>query len=236
MTEPLSPASTLTESHTAEVERLLDAMTLAEKAGQVTQVEYGSIAPDEVATWAIGSVLSGGGGNHGDGRVADWRAGVAAYVDGSRQSRLGIPILYGTDAVHGHSNVRGATIFPHNIGLGATRDPELVRAIGRAAALETAATGARWAFAPCLAVPQDVRWGRTYEGFSEDTAVVAELGRAMVEGWHGDDLAAHGVLACPKHFAGEGAMVWGTAGRARHPWIEWWDGCLLYTSPSPRDA
>lgn len=214
----------VTDAGPGAVPRLLAQMTLREKAGQLTQVEYGSITPDEVATWAVGSVLSGGGGNHGDGSARAWRDGVEAYVDGSRRSRLGIPILYGTDAVHGHSNVRGATIFPHNIGLGATNDPDLAREIGRAAALETAATGARWTFAPCLAVPQDIRWGRTYEGFSEDPAVVAELGRAMIEGWHGDELPRDGVVACAKHFVGEGAMRWGTAGSVRHPWIEWWDG------------
>jgi beta-glucosidase len=206
------------------VDALLASMTLAEKAGQLTQVEYGSITPDEVAEWAIGSVLSGGGGNHGDGSAQAWHDGVEIYVEGSRRSRLGVPILYGTDAVHGHNNVLGATIFPHNIGLGATRNVDLARRIGRAAAIETAATGARWTFGPCLAVPQDIRWGRTYEGFSEDPEVVTELGRAMVEGWHGDDLAREGVLACAKHYVGEGAMKWGTAGGDRHPWIEWWEG------------
>ncbi len=200
------------------------AMSLAEKAGQMTLVEFGSITPDEVADASIGSVLSGGGGNPGDGSARAWRANVEAYVAGSLRSRLGIPILYGTDAVHGHSNVKGSTIFPHNIGLGATGDVELVGAVARAAALETVATGARWSFAPCLAVPQDVRWGRTYEGFSQDHDLVAALGAAAVRGWHGDDLAGSGVLACAKHFVGEGAMAWGSAGAQRHPWTDWWDG------------
>ena len=199
-------------------------MTLPEKVGQMTQVEFASITPDEVAAWSIGSVLSGGGGNPGDGSARAWRDSVDAFVAGSRRSRLGIPILYGTDAVHGHNNVVGATIFPHHIGLGATGDADLVRAVSRAAALETAATGARWTFAPCLAVPNDVRWGRTYEGFSQDSALVGRLGRASVEGWHGDDLRTTGVLACAKHYVGEGAMAWGTAGKHRHPWIGWWDG------------
>ncbi|HUS42568.1 MAG TPA: glycoside hydrolase family 3 protein [Ilumatobacteraceae bacterium] len=203
---------------------VVDSMTLPEKAGQMAQVELGSITPDEVAAWSIGSVLSGGGGNPGDGSARAWRESVDAFVAGSRRSRLGIPILYGTDAVHGHNNVIGATIFPHHIGLGATGDADLVRAVSRAAALETSATGARWTFAPCLAVPHDVRWGRTFEGFSQDTALVGRLGRASVEGWHGDDLRATGVLACAKHFVGEGAMEWGTAGKHRHPWIGWWDG------------
>lgn len=204
--------------------RLLTRMTTAEKVGQMTQVEFGSITPDEVATWSIGSLLSGGGGNPGDGSAAAWRQNVQSFVAASRRSRLGIPILYGTDAVHGHNNVLGATIFPHNIGIGATGDPDLMRRISRAAALETAATGARWSFAPCLAVPQDVRWGRTYEGFSQDTQLVSDLGRAAIEGWHGGDLAADGVLACAKHYLGEGSMVWGTAGNHRQPFIDWWNG------------
>jgi beta-glucosidase len=208
----------------SRIDDLVAAMTLAEKVGQMTQVELGSITPAEVAEWAIGSVLSGGGGNPGDGSASGWRAGVESFVAASRRSRLGVPILYGTDAVHGHSNVVGATIFPHNIGLGASGDADLVRRVSRAAALETAATGARWSFAPCLAVPQDIRWGRTYEGFSQDPELVSKLGRAAVEGWHGDDFVATGVLACAKHFVGEGAMEWGTAGAHRHPWIDWWNG------------
>ena len=203
---------------------LLGSMTIAEKAGQMTQVEFGSITPDEVAAWAVGSVLSGGGGNPGDGSASAWRENVDSFVDGSRRSRLGIPILYGTDAVHGHNNVLDATIFPHNIGMGAAGDPDLMRRVSRAAALETAATGARWSFAPCLGVPQDIRWGRTYEGFSQHHELVGELGRAAVEGWHGDELAVDGVLACAKHYVGEGATIWGTAGNHRHPWIDWWDG------------
>jgi beta-glucosidase len=203
---------------------LVASMTLAEKVGQMTQVELGSIMPDDVAAWSIGSVLSGGGGNPGDGSAADWREGVDSFVAGSRRSRLGIPILYGTDAVHGHNNVIDATIFPHNIGLGAAGDPELMGSVARAAALETAATGARWSFAPCLAVPQDIRWGRTYEGFSQNTELVSALGAAAVRGWHGPDLPASGVLACAKHYVGEGAAVWGTAGNHRHPWIDWWGG------------
>ncbi len=216
-------------SHTVEdddpnIVAIVRSMTLREKAGQMTQVELGSINADQVATWSIGSILSGGGGNPGDGSPGAWRETVESFVAGSRRSRHGIPILYGTDAVHGHNNVYGATIFPHNIGMGATADPDLMRSVARAAALETAATGARWSFAPCLAVPQDLRWGRTYEGFSQDPDLVAALGGAAVEGWHGDDLAATGVLACAKHYVGEGAHAWGTAGRHRHPWIDWWDG------------
>ncbi len=206
------------------VQLLVSEMTLEEKAAQMTQAELGSVTPDDLARTGLGSVLSGGGGNPGDGSATAWRDAVDAFVEGSRRSRLGIPILYGVDAVHGHNNVLGATIFPHQIGLGATADAALVRAVARAAALETLATGVRWSFAPCLAVPQDVRWGRTYAGVSQDGGLAGQLGRAAVEGWHGDDLRRSGVLACPKHFVGEGAMVWGTAGGEHHPWIDWWDG------------
>jgi len=129
----------------------------AEKAGQLTQAEKNSITPDEVADLAIGSVLSGSGGNPNPNTPATWRAMVEEYLDAATRSRLGIPLLYGTDSVHGHGNVSGATIFPHNIGLGATGDPALVEAAFRATAVETAATSARWAFAPTLAVALDPR-------------------------------------------------------------------------------
>lgn len=217
------PDATTLRSRVASV---LAGLTLDEKIGQMTQVELGSITPEEVARLGIGSVLSGGGGNPGDGTARAWREAVEAYVDASHRSRSGIPILYGTDAVHGHNNVLDATIFPHQIGLGATASPDLVRRVARAAALETAATGARWSFSPCLAVVGDIRWGRTYESFGSDSALVSALGRAAVEGWHGDDLDGPdgtGVLACAKHYVGEGAMRWGSAGSHRHPWIDWWD-------------
>lgn len=213
-----------TRDATSRVRGLTAAMTLPEKAAQMTQAAWGSITPEQVAELGIGSVLSGGGGNPGDGSPSAWRDHVGRYVAASRTSRLGIPILYGTDAVHGHNNVRGATIFPHQIGLGATADAALVARIGRASALETLATGARWTFAPCLAVPFDVRWGRTYEGFSQDHELVAELGAASIEGWAGPSPAVDGVVSCAKHYVGEGAMAWGSAGRHRHDWIEWWDG------------
>lgn len=201
------------------VTQLLEAMTLEERIGQITQVDRTAITPDEVATLGIGSILSGGGGNPTPNTPAAWRAMVDEYVAASQRSRLGIPILYGTDAVHGHNNVVGATIFPHNIGLGAADDPELVEAIGRATALETAATGARWAFAPTVAVPQDVRWGRTYEGYGQDPARVAALGAALVRGLQGAGSEVD-VLACAKHFVADGATTWGTTGGAQ--WSEWW--------------
>ena len=124
----------------------------------------------------------------------------------------GIPILYGVDAVHGHGNVVGATVFPHNVGLGAANDPALVEQIGRATAVELAATGIRWNFGPVLAVPQDVRWGRTYEGFSEDPLIVAQLGSASIRGLQGDELTAtDSAAATAKHFLGDGGTLWGSS-------------------------
>jgi beta-glucosidase len=203
----------------ARASELLDAMTVEEKIGQITQVEKGSITPDEVAELAIGSILSGGGGNPEPNTPADWRAMVEGFVAASRRSRLGIPILYGTDAVHGHNNLRGATIFPHNIALGAAGDPGLVRRIGRATARETAATGARWTFAPTVAVPQDLRWGRTYEGYGQDPALVASLGAALIEGLQGDG-GGIDLLACAKHFVADGGTAWGSTAGAE--WVDWW--------------
>jgi beta-glucosidase len=169
---------------------LLPQMTLREKIGQMTQVEKGSITPAEVAAYAIGSVLSGGGGNPTPNNPASWRAMVMEFRAGAKASRLGVPLLYGSDAVHGHNNCWGATIFPHAIGLGAAGDPALVRAVARATALETAATGVRWSFAPALSMPLDVRWGRSFEGFGQDPALIASLGAAVIEGYRGDGWAS----------------------------------------------
>jgi beta-glucosidase len=201
------------------VEDLLAAMTLEERIGQITQVDRTAITPDEVAELGIGSILSGGGGNPAPNTPATWRAMVDEYVDASRRSRLGIPILYGTDSVHGHNNVVGATIFPHNIGLGAADDPALVEEIGRATAVETAATGARWAFAPTVAVPQDLRWGRTYEGYGQDPERVGVLGAALIRGLQGPGPGID-VLACAKHFIADGGTTWDTTGGAE--WSPWW--------------
>ncbi len=201
------------------IDDLLERMTLEERIGQITQVDRTAITPEEVAEHAIGSVLSGGGGNPEPNTPTAWRAMVDGYVDASRGSRLGIPILYGTDAVHGHNNLVGATIFPHNIALGAAGDPQLVSEIGRATAIETAATGARWTFAPTVAVPQDPRWGRTYEGYGQDPELVSALGAALVAALQGPGPGID-VLACAKHFIADGGTTWGTTGGAQ--WVEWW--------------
>jgi len=206
----------------ARVAALLEQMTLAEKIGQMTQVEKNSITPEEVARYAIGSVISGGGGNPSPNTPQSWAAMVRAFQEGALQSRLAIPIIYGVDAVHGHNNVYGATIFPHNVGLGATRDPALVEAIGSAVARELVATNVHWDFAPCVAVPQDIRWGRTYEGFGEDPELVSALGAAFIRGMQNRNGRRaldhpHAALACPKHFVGDGGAVWGTT--RSYPWL-----------------
>jgi beta-glucosidase len=199
-----------------DVERLLGEMTLAEKVGQMTQVEKYSISPDEVAEHGIGSVLSGGGGNPTPNTPETWRDMVASFEDGALRSRLGIPLLYGVDAVHGHTNVCGATIFPHNVGLGATRDPDLVRRVARVTAEELIATGVRWDFAPPVSVPQDIRWGRTLEAYSEDVELVAKLGVAFLRGLQdvdGTGLAnPAAVLGSVKHFVADGGTTWCSAG------------------------
>jgi len=205
----------------ARVEALLAQMTLAEKIGQMTQVEKNSITPAAVAKLGIGSVLSGGGGYPRPNTPAAWAEMVGAFDAAARDSRLGIPLLYGYDAIHGAAAVDGATIFPQPIGLAATGDAALVRQTARITAIESAALGVRWNFAPVLAVVQDVRWGRTYETFGEDTATVAALGAAYVRGLQDPDDAPratdHGlidpmtVLATPKHFIGDGATVFGSS-------------------------
>ena len=201
---------------------LLARMTLAEKAGQITLAEKGSVNPADVARLGIGAVLSGGGGNPAPNDAEHWASMVGDYLEAGERSRLGIPILYGVDAVHGHSNVRGATIFPHNVGLGASRDAELVARVYRAAAIETVATGVRWDFAPAVAVAVDARWGRSYESFGDDPELVSALGAAAVRGLRGDDGASgDSVLACAKHFVGDGATAWGTV--TRPEWTDWWN-------------
>ncbi len=194
-------------SFDVRVRPLLKQMTLDEKLGQMTQAELGKLEhEDDVERYFLGSVLSGGDADPPTGNgLGDWSRAIDDTIALSLHTRLKIPILYGVDAVHGHSNVEGATLFPHNLGLGCTRDAALVEAAARVTALEMRATGVQWTFAPCLAVPRDERWGRTYEGFSEDPAVVADLGAAAVRGFQTTDLGSpRAVLACAKHFVGDG--------------------------------
>ena len=196
----------------AHIEDMLDRMTIEEKIGQMTQVEKNSLNPEVVKRFFIGSVLSGGGGNPPDNSPVGWATMVGEFQEAALQTRLSIPLLYGVDAVHGHNNLRGAVIFPHNIGLGAARDADLVRRIGRTTAEEMAATGVYWNFAPTVAVPQDLRWGRTFEGYAQDSRVVTQLARAFIEGLQGTQLNDPlSVLATPKHYLGDGGTTWGSS-------------------------
>src|SRR5260221_14650406 len=160
-----NPESALEE----RTQNLLNQMTLAEKIGQMTQVEKNSITPAEVSEYFIGSVLSGGGGNPTPNTPQTWAQMVRSFQETALQTRLAIPLIYGSDAIHGHNNVKGAVIFPHNIGLGATHDAELVERVARVVAAVCMGTGVRWDFAPAVSVPHDIRWGRTLDGFSQNT-------------------------------------------------------------------
>jgi len=191
-------------------------MTLAEKAGQMTQAEREALAPGDIQRLSLGSVLSGGGSAPGKASPTEWADMLDALHREALSSRLSIPLLYGSDAVHGHGNVVGATIFPHNIGLGCAGDPALVEAVARATALELYATGVDWTFAPAVGAGRDERWGRTYETFSEDPVAAGLLGSAAVRGYQGARLGGDpkSVLACAKHFAGDGATAFGSAASA----------------------
>lgn len=192
-----------------KVELLLRQMSLAEKIGQMTQVDMGALAePGDVRKYFLGSVLSGGSTDPSDNSAATWLKAVNELKAQALETRLKIPLLYGIDAVHGHNNIDGAVIFPHNIALGATHNPDLVERAARVTAEEMAATGIRWAFAPCIAVPQNDRWGRTYEGFGDDPDLVSTLGAAATVGLQGKSMASpSSVLACAKHFIGDGGTL-----------------------------
>ena len=198
------------------VEALLAQMTLAEKIGQMTQAEKGSITPEDVSRYFIGSVLSGGGGSPPRNTPEDWLAMVSGFQEAALSTRLGIPLLYGVDAVHGTAAVVDATVFPQNVGLGAADDPDLMRRIGAATAAEMAATGIRWNFGPVVAVPQDIRWGRTYEGYGENTELVSRLAVPYIEGLQEDASGQRfgspaTVLATAKHFLADGGTAFGSS-------------------------
>jgi len=192
------------------VSDLLSEMTLEEKVGQMTQIERSSIEQTTIKDYFLGSVLSGGGSTPGD-QPEDWADMYDGFQEQALATRLEIPIIYGVDAVHGHNNLRGAVIFPHNIGLGCTRNAELMREIARITALETAATGIDWTFSPAIPVVLDERWGRTYESYGETAELAQIIGRAAIEGYQGNDLS-HGetIAACAKHFIGDGGTQNGT--------------------------
>jgi len=194
------------------VAALLSQMTLDEKIGQMTQIEKNAIDATNAAAFNLGSILSGGGGFPSPNTPQAWYDMVTAYQQAALGTRLGIPIIYGVDAVHGHNNVEGATIFPQNVGMGATNDPALVQQACAATALEMNATGVRWDFGPVVAVPQDIRWGRTFEGYGEDTDLVSRLGAACIEGLQGSGLSADDTAAATaKHFIGDGGTAFGSS-------------------------
>jgi beta-glucosidase len=198
------------------VEDLMGRMTLEEKIGQMTMAERGAVTedPTQVTSLRLGAVLSGGGSVPADNTPTGWADMVDTFQERALQTRLQIPILYGVDSVHGHGNLFGATVFPHNIGLGATRDPKLIEQIEHVVAEETRATGPQWSFAPCVCVARDARWGRTYESFSEDPRLVTRLSSG-IRGFQGDNAGdlrdKDRVLATAKHYAGDGDTEFDTA-------------------------
>ena len=203
-------------SYNAQVKELLSKMTLEEKIGQMIQVDQEHLQdPADIEKYYLGSLLSGGNSDPKAGNsLQAWTDMYDGYQQHAIKTRLGIPILYGVDAVHGHSNVIGAVIFPHNIGLGCTRNPGLVGKIARITALEMRATGIQWTFDPCVTVPRDERWGRTYEGFSEDPELAKILGEASIRGLQGSNLSNPlSVLACAKHYVGDGGTATVSRGR-----------------------
>jgi beta-glucosidase len=218
------PAITPAIAKNADIENriqdILGRMTLEEKVGQIMQVEIQHISPEELKTYHIGSVLNGGGSLPNRNKYAtpsEWVALADAYYEASMDTSDGgvaIPIIWGSDAVHGHNNVIGATLFPHNIGLGAANNPDLLRDIGRVTATEMRVTGIDWTFAPTVAVAQNDRWGRAYESYSEDPAIVRAYAGKVVEGLQGavgseEFLDDDHVVATAKHFVGDGGTVHG---------------------------
>ncbi|HEV7925795.1 MAG TPA: glycoside hydrolase family 3 N-terminal domain-containing protein [Verrucomicrobiae bacterium] len=193
----------------SRVEVLLQSMTLDEKIGQMTQVDMDALQDkDDLRKYALGSMLSGGNSAPPDNTAKGWAAAYDDYQSWALKSRLRIPLLYGIDAVHGDNHLYDAVVFPHNVGMGATRSPQLVEKAARITALELRGTGIGWTFAPCIAVSLNERWGRSYESFGESPEIVVPLGAAAVRGFQGQDLSdAHSVLACAKHFLGDGGTT-----------------------------
>jgi len=197
-----------------KVRELLAQMTLEEKIGQMTQAEQDALKDlNDLEKYSLGSLLSGGNSDPKAGNSLEaWTDMFDGYQARAVKTRLGIPILYGADAVHGHNNVLGAVLFPHNIGLGCTRNAKLVESAGRITGEEVRATGINWTFAPCVTVPRDERWGRTYEGFGETPELARTLGEAAVRGLQRNDLSDPlSVLACAKHYVGDGGTKMGTS-------------------------
>ena len=207
----------LTSDTSAQIESKIDSiialMTVEEEIGQMTQIDQQFLDTIlDIADYGIGSLLSGGGSHPDTNHFEAWTDLYDEYQRVALSSRLGIPLIYGIDAVHGHNNVHGATIFPHNVGLGCANDYEVCRKVSEATAVEVAATGINWNFSPCIAIAEDERWGRHYEGYSEDVEIVTNMGVASIEGYQTKTLGSSNisVVACAKHFIGDGATEWGT--------------------------
>ncbi len=215
-----SPAAITDAATEARIDVLLKKMTIEQKVGQLIQGDISTITPKDLETYPLGSILAGGNsGPNGNERssAADWAKLVGEFRAVSMKPQangVAIPIIFGVDAVHGHNNIPGATLFPHNIGLGAARDPELIQRIGAVTAAEIAGSGIEWTFAPTLAVPQDLRWGRSYEGYAADPGLVADYAKAMVLGLQGTltqgkTVDASHVAATAKHFLADGGTFEG---------------------------
>lgn len=191
---------------------LLGRMTMKEKVGQLALVDKNGIKdPNDITKYGIGGVLSGGGGNPDSNTPSGWWEMVSGFESYSQKSCLGIPIFYGVDGVHGHSNLPQATIFPQAIGLGATNDPDLVKRVSGVTAEEMAATGVYWNYFPSMDVAKDIRWGRTYETFGSDVGRVSTLGAAYIQGFQGVQISGIIPMATAKHYIGAGATEWGTS-------------------------
>ena len=216
MVTPPSNALYLDENQPIEmrVADLLSYMTLEEKIGQMALVEKNSIKEEnDIASYHLGALLSGAGSKPIKNTPEGWKDMIDGYQATAKQSRLGIPLLYGVDAIHGHAHVPTATVFPHAIGLGATNNPKLVKSVAQATAEELFATGVNWSFSPNLDQPRDIRWGRVYEAFSDDPNLVRALGVAYLEGLQINPAADDEIfiLATPKHYLGLGGMGWNTS-------------------------
>lgn len=202
----------------ARLDDLMRYMTLEEKISQMALVDKNSLKRiTDISTYNLGGILSGAGSKPRDNTPEGWLEMVSNIKYQAASSRLGIPLLYGIDANHGHGNVPGSTVFPHAIGLGASGDPELVRSVAAATAKEIKATGINWSYSPSLDAPLDIRWGRVYEAFSDNPALNASLGAAFVEGtqYNEKDTEELNILATAKHFLGTGSMEWGKSRNKR---------------------
>ena len=195
-----------------KVDSLLSLMTWDEKIGQMSQVRhFDDIIDDDISSKYIGSVIHTQGPTPGK-DAADWQARFVTLQNKALATRLGIPLLFAVDAVHGQNTFEGATIFPHNIGLGATYNSKLVEEAAAITAIETQATGFNWTFSPCIAIPYNEKWGRVYEAFSESTALTSQLAKASVRGHQGNLSDKKTVMATAKHFIGDGSTDFGVEG------------------------